>query len=122
VSIFIDQLLGSHYREEYPNFAELYPIPKLLAHSFCGHALPSWLIYSNHGYDRQADWNKINLFASRAKKVVHQFLLKTRIGRRIEFDKILAKEIRTTFEEQHQTKLLDAFDVANITDQVTQQP
>ncbi len=55
-SVFIDQMVYTHFPQVYSRFRDRFLFPKLLLHGGGGMAGPSWLVSPHHGYDKLMDW------------------------------------------------------------------
>jgi len=59
--VFVDQFVFTHHRGLHTKFRDEFPIPKLVAHvNGSSNCSPSWFVYSNHGFDKKADWQLIS--------------------------------------------------------------
>jgi hypothetical protein len=56
ISVFLDQMVHTHYQNIYGNFRSIFRFPKLYSHGGVGMASPSWFVYSYHKYDEKMDW------------------------------------------------------------------
>ena len=56
ISLFIDQLVYTHFSQVYPQFPDRLRFPKLYSHGGYGMMGPGWLVYSRHGYDKKMNW------------------------------------------------------------------
>ena len=57
VSVFIDQMIYTHFRAAYDRFSSNFRAPKLYSHGGYGMMSAGWLVYPVHGYDRKMDWD-----------------------------------------------------------------
>ena len=56
VSILNDQMMWTHFRDEYDLFRDTFKYPKLLSHGVAGMASPSWFVYPYHNHDKLINW------------------------------------------------------------------
>ena len=101
VLVFLDQFTYSHYRKVYAAFSTEFPIPKLRQHSFGGNASPSWFVYSEHGYDKKADWEITSGMFTTCAQHLHQWLLEKLEKPVPELSGLIEKEVVREFERKH---------------------
>jgi hypothetical protein len=104
VSVFIDQMIYTHFHRIYPAFRERFKIPKLVSHGHGGAAMASssWLVYSGHGYDKLIDWEEAlpiakTLFAECLEFLQNEIEAEYAISH---FMKLAAIELSDEFEVQ----------------------
>lgn len=57
ISVFIDQMMYTHFRHLYVDFRYRFRFPKLYSHISSALMMNAgWLVYSRRGYDREMDW------------------------------------------------------------------
>lgn len=102
ISVFIDQIIYTHYRPVYPRFRDRFMFPKLVSHGGYGMVSSSWLVYPKHGYDKLMDWDAARPIAKALFAGCLNFL-QNELGAEYAmsgFIKLAAKEIRDEFEER----------------------
>jgi hypothetical protein len=104
--VFFDQFVYSHYPELHNDFRAEFQIPKLRQHSFGGHASPSWLIYSRHDYDKEADWELVSNTFYNCVSHLRQWLQLKLDNPVPELEKKIENEITSEFETEHQSKFI----------------
>jgi len=109
VSVFIDQLIFTHYHSLYQKFRDNYKIPKLIQHTSKSNASPSWFIFSRRGYDQKVDWVEIDRLAKNLLSDAQLWLRNNNQDSRLKLIEIVEEEIKNEFEPVHQPKLLYAF-------------
>ena len=108
VSVFVDQMIYTHYRQWYERFRGERQFPKLYSHGGYGMMSASWLVYPVHGYDAQMDWEKAQTVASLLISDVVQIMNRISDDRFDEFDffGIAEDEIRSEFPIQTRNEML----------------
>ena len=119
VSVFIDQMVYTHFRGEYAHFRDRFHFPKLFSHAnFVGMANPSWLVYSYHGYDEKMDWEAahpvaVHLFSDCLRYIASMDGDQDNVQ---EFLKIAETEVHLEFEPKAAQELLAILSGLGITD------
>ena len=106
--VFFDQFVHSNYMEVYSLWSREFPIIKLKGHASNGYALPSWFVYSYHGYDAKADWDLTYQTFGRCFLQVEQWLNLNSHQLPWSIEENLRREINGTFEEQRRAGFLAA--------------
>jgi hypothetical protein len=109
VSVFVDQMIYTHYQHWYEKFRAKRRFPKLYSHGGFGMMPASWLVYHVHGYDAELDWgraqNVVSLIISDAFRIVK--LNSDDRFDEFEFLEIAGHEIRAEFPPQTSDKFLN---------------
>lgn len=113
VAVFLDQLVHSRFHSCHEKFYQAFPVPKLLAHGGCGCATPDWLIEHKHGFDEDVDWLLIEELATGALSEALNLIQKRYDVSVPEFEAMVRNEITDTFDQMHQNKLIQAFQLVH---------
>jgi|SaaInlStandDraft_7_1057024.scaffolds.fasta_scaffold124086_1 hypothetical protein len=73
-SVFIDQIVFTHFQDVYPKFRQRFKFPKLYAHGVGGMANAGWLVNTHHGYDKKMNWNAARPIGYQLFKESFEFL------------------------------------------------
>jgi hypothetical protein len=109
VSVFIDQMVYTHFHHVYPQFQIRFRFPKLFSHSGGSMAKPSWFVYSYHGYDKKMNWDIARPIAQQLFTDCLKYLVSETKdqGAYWRFLGIAEKEIRQEFEPETAQKFLN---------------
>ncbi len=112
ISVFIDQMIYTHFQDVYPEFRACFRFPKLYAHTFGGMVSPSWLVYSHHGYDKKIDWTNAQPVATQLFNDCLSFL-SDKIDCQ-QFLSLAAREIDKEFEPKAARKIREILSSVDI--------
>jgi hypothetical protein len=59
ISVFVDQMMWTHFRTIYRPFGVVFKFPKLNDHPHVGMASPGWLVSPQRGFDKKMDWKHV---------------------------------------------------------------
>ena len=109
ISVFIDQMVYTHFHHVYSRFQTRFRFPKLFSHGGGGMARPSWFVYSYHDYDRKMDWELARPIAQQLfMDCLNYLVCETRDqGTYWQFLGIAEKEIKQDFEPEAAQRFLN---------------
>jgi hypothetical protein len=117
VSVFVDQMIYTHYQLWYREFRAKRRFPKLYSHGGYGMMSASWLVYPGHDYNLMLDWGRAQSVASSI--VVDLFLVMNTISSgqfdKHEFYQISKHEIIEGFHPLTSGKFLNLLWNAEVT-------
>lgn len=120
LSVFIDQMMFTHFQSIYQEFRSHFYFPKLYSHPESGTrmASPCWFIYSLHGFDKKMNWASALPVANAVLGDLFGWLKRYPDGKELleKFKTLMEMEMRTEFETEGSKKLLDIISQTRIFD------
>ena len=107
VSILTDQMMWTHFKDEYDQFRDTFKYPKLLSHGVAGMASPSWFVYPYHNHDKKINWQVTSDIANILLLDFYKWL-KNNVDREKyrNFQILLINEVNTHFDKVSKDKLI----------------
>lgn len=119
IASFFDQMIYTHFREDYSRFRKRYHFPKVFSHpSIVGMASPSWLVYSYYGYDKKMDWNAAQPIALQLFTECLEYLATTGRNQGLLYDflDMAEKETHLEFEPAAAQEILAILECVDVSD------